>query len=66
MTARKQLKRGHWNAGEVKQLRKLFGNHSTITVAAILNRGSDACKKKASRLGLKKTKAYLRSLGRTR
>jgi len=64
--ARKQSKltTGPWTKDDVKYLRKYFGSHSTRGVAAALNRPIDATKKKASRLGLHKTRAYMRTLGR--
>ncbi len=53
-----ELKRGAWSKDELKQLKKLFGSRSTAEVAAELNRPTEAVKKKASRLGLTKTKTY--------
>jgi len=64
VSRKKELKRGAWSKGEVKLLRKNFGSHSTKDVAKALCRPLDAVKKKASRLGLRKTKRYLKSLGR--
>lgn len=68
MTARKQskLKTGPWSKDDVKQLRASFGSNNTADVANELNRPYDATKKKASRLGLRKTVAYLKTLGRKR
>jgi len=62
--AKKKLLKGAWSKSEVSLLRKLFPNHPTAKVAARLKRPTDAVKKKASRMGLKKTKKYLKSLGR--
>lgn len=53
-----------WTKDEVKMLRKLFGNRSNETVANMLNRSIKAVERKASRLGLRKTKKYMRSLGK--
>ena len=53
-----------WTVGEVRTLRKLFGNASNRTVAVALDRTPKAVERKASKLGLTKTKKYLRSLGR--
>jgi len=66
MARKQELKRGAWSKDEVRKLRKLFGSQRTEDVAWSLNRGVDAVKKKASRLGLVKTQKYLKSLGRTR
>jgi hypothetical protein len=64
MTKKKTLK-GPWSKSEVALLRKLFPNHPTAEVAAKLGRSLDPVKKKASRMGLKKAKKYLKSLGRS-
>jgi len=61
---KKKLIKGQWTKKDLGQLRKLFGNNSTAQVAAELGRPLDAVKKKASRMGLKKTKSYLKKLGR--
>ncbi len=62
--AKKKLIKGLWSKGEVSLLKKLFPNNPTAKVAARLGRSSDTVKKKASRMGLKKSKKYLKSLGR--
>jgi len=62
--ARKKLKKGTWTNQDVRKLRKLFSNKATADVAKALGRPLDAVKKRASRMGLKKTKKYLRSIGR--
>ena len=54
-----------WSDDEVKLLKKLFPNNPTAKIAAKLNRPTDAVKKKASRMGLRKTKKYMKSLGRS-
>jgi hypothetical protein len=43
---------------------KLFPDTPTAQIAKKLKRKTDAVKKKASRLGLKKSKRYLKSIGR--
>lgn len=53
-----------WTKAEVNLLRKLFPTNPTSKIAAKLRRKTDAVKKKASRLGLRKSKRYLKSLGR--
>ena len=63
--AKKKLVKGLWSKSEVSLLRKLFPNNPTAKVAARLGRSTDTVKKKASRMGLKKTKKYLKSLGRS-
>ena len=53
-----------WTTKEVNLLRKLFSDNPTAMIAKKLRRKTDAVKKKASRMGLKKSKKYLKSLGR--
>ena len=62
---KKKLVRGLWSKSEVAMLRKLFPNNPTAKVATRLKRSLDTVKKKASRMGLKKTKKYLKSLSRS-
>jgi len=62
--AKKKLVKGSWSKSEVALLRKLFPNNPTAKVAARLGRSLGTVKKKASRVGLKKTKKYMKSLGR--
>ena len=61
---KKKLKKGLWTRGELSQLKKLFPTNPTAKVSATLGRPNDAVKKKASRMGLRKSKRYLKSLGR--
>ncbi|MCX5643963.1 MAG: hypothetical protein NTZ17_04660 [Phycisphaerae bacterium] len=56
--------KGSWTRDDVKQLKKLFPDRPTAEVAAELGRPTEAVKKKASRMGLKKSRRYMRSLGR--
>ena len=63
--AKKKIAKCIWPKSEVTLLRKLFPNNPTAKVAARLKRSLDTVKKKASRMGLQKTKKYLKSLGRT-
>lgn len=65
-TTKKELKKGPWEADELRAMRKGFGSMSTSEMAAILGRPVENVKKKASRMRLYKTKAYLATLGRTR
>jgi hypothetical protein len=62
-TASKGVK-GTWTAKDLGVLKKLFANNPTAMVAQKLNRGLDAVKRKASRMGLKKAKKYMKSIGR--
>ncbi len=60
-----KLVKGPWTKNDLVALRKLFGNQPTAAVADRLGRPLDATKKKASRLGLRKSRSYMRSLGRS-
>ncbi len=62
--AKKKLVKGLWSKNEVSVLKKLFPNSPSAKVAAKLGRPVESVKKKASRMGLKKTKKYMKSLGR--
>lgn len=53
-----------WSREEVRTLRSIFRNSATTEVALVLDRTPKAVERKASKLGLNKTKKYLRSLGR--
>ena len=63
--ARKKLVKGTWSKDDLKQLRKLFPSRATAEVATELGRPTEAVKKKASRMGLRKSNRYMKSLGRT-
>lgn len=62
MAARK-THMGRWSKDEIKLLKKLYRNTETAKVAKKIGRPLQAVKKKASRLGLRKTKSYMRALG---
>jgi len=62
--AKKKLIKGLWSKADINLLRKLFPSNPTAGIAAKLGRPTDAVKKKASRMGLRKSKKYLKSLGR--
>ena len=62
--ATKKLTKGLWSKADIALLRKLFSSNATATIAAKLGRPTDAVKKKASRMGLRKSKKYMKSLGR--
>ncbi|HNS22775.1 MAG TPA: hypothetical protein PKH24_19900 [Sedimentisphaerales bacterium] len=62
--ARNKIK-GAWTKDDVKELKKLFPNRPTAEVASQLGRPTEAVKKKASRMGLRKSRVYMKGLGRT-
>jgi hypothetical protein len=62
--ATKKLKKGVWTKSDLATLKKLFVNNPTAEISAKLGRPNDAVKKKASRMGLRKSKRYMKSLGR--
>lgn len=53
-----------WSKDEVKLLKKIFRNRSNREVAEQLGRSIPSVSAKASALGLRKTKKYLKSIGR--
>lgn len=53
-----------WTQVEVKTLKAKFRNSSNAEVARTLQRSPKSIERKAARLNLKKTKKYLRELGR--
>lgn len=61
---KRRLTRGAWTSKDLSLLKRMFPDHPTAEVATRLGRPRDAVKKKASRLGLRKSRRYLRSLGR--
>ena len=63
MAKRKKLVTGEWSKNEVKILKKIHRSTSTKEVAAKLGRKIKSVEAKASQLGLKKTKKYLKSVG---
>jgi len=62
--AKKRAIKGVWTKSDLSLLKKLFPNNPTAKIAAKLGRATDAVKKKASRMGLRKSKRYMKSLGR--
>lgn len=62
---KKRAVKGLWTKAETNLLKRLFPSNPTARIAAKLGRATDAVKKKASRMGLRKAKAYMRKLGRT-
>ena len=63
--AKKKLTKGLWTKDDLKLLKKLFTSSPTADVAAKLGRPTEAVKKKASRMGLRKSKKYMKTLGRS-
>ena len=61
---RARAKKGEWTKADIAKLKKLFSNKPTAAVAKQLGRGTDAVKKKASRMRLRKSKKYMKSIGR--
>lgn len=61
---KKSTKKGRWTTSDVKVLKRLFSETATVQIAKKLGRSLDTVKKKASRMGLKKSKRYLRKIGR--
>ena len=53
-----------WSKDEVKLLKKIFRDTSNREVAEQLGRSISSVSAKASALGLRKTKKYLKSIGR--
>ena len=62
--AKRNLVKGLWSKDDIRQLRRMFPTHSTAEVASQLGRPTEAVKKKASRMGLRKSRNYMKSLGR--
>jgi hypothetical protein len=63
-TAKKKGRKGLWTKAEENLLKKLFSKNPTSKIAAKLGRKTDAVKKKAGRMKLRKSKKYLKSIGR--
>jgi hypothetical protein len=63
MAKKKKLTAGRWSKDEIKVLKKLFRNTSIKDVAKELNRKPKSVEARAYRLGLKKTRKYLKSVG---
>ena len=61
---KKKAPKGLWSKADINLLKKLFPTNPTSKIAKKLGRKTDAVKKKASRMGLRKSKRYLKSIGR--
>lgn len=62
--AKKKVPKGLWSKADINLLTKLFPTNPTSKIAKKLGRKTDAVKKKASRMGLRKSRKYLKSIGR--
>ncbi|MGA2092311.1 MAG: hypothetical protein ABSH16_02740 [Sedimentisphaerales bacterium] len=62
--AKKRTPKGRWSSQDLSALRRMFPTTPTSKVAQKVGRKLDAVKKKASRMGLKKARAYLKRIGR--
>ena len=62
--AKKKPARNPWSKQEVKKLKQIFKNRSTRQVADELGRSQKSAQGKASKLGLKKNKSYLKKIRR--
>lgn len=51
-----------WTRDEIRDLRKMYKNSSNADCADVLNRSVDSIRKKAYKLGLRKTKKYLKGI----
>ena len=60
-----KLRKNSWTAAEVGLLRRSFADQPTAVLAKKLDRKVDAVKKKASRMRLKKSRRYMKMLGRS-
>ena len=66
VTKKKAKKKAYklWTKAEVNLLKKLFPTNPTTKIAKKFGRKIDTVKKKATRMGLRKSKRYLKSIGR--
>ena len=64
--AKRKLRSGAWSKDEAKLLKQMFRSTSTKQVAEKLGRAERSVQAKASKLGLKKTKKYLKSIGKAK
>jgi len=64
MAKKKKALKGLWATRELNLLKRLFADNPTAAIAAKLGRSTETVKKKASRMGLRKSKRYMKSLGR--
>jgi len=53
-----------WSPDEIKTLKKEYPNKKTEDLAEEMGRSLDSLKAKASSMGMKKSKKYMKSIGR--
>jgi uncharacterized sporulation protein YeaH/YhbH (DUF444 family) len=63
-TAKKGPSKGQWTKAEESILKKKFSSNPTAALAKELKKSLGAIKKKAARMGLAKSKRYMKTLGR--
>ena len=61
---RRKTTRQAWSSQEIKTLRKIFRNMTTIDVAYEMGRSVGSVQGKASVLGLTKTQKHLKAIGK--
>jgi DNA-binding Lrp family transcriptional regulator len=54
-----------WTQQQIKILKSQFPGRPTAEIADLVGRSVEATKRKAARLGLKKSRKYLKSLNRS-
>jgi len=64
MAKKRKTVKGSWSKEELGLLKKLFPNRKTREVADELGRSYKSVEMKATKMGLKKSKKYLKLLGR--
>lgn len=64
MAKKRKSVKGTWSNEEARLLKKLFPNRKTREVADELGRSCKSVEMKATKMGIKKSKKYLKSLGR--
>jgi len=64
MTKKVKSDRKPWSKEDVKKLKQIFKNRTTRQVAKELGRSLKSVQGKATKLGLKKDKGYLKKIGR--
>ena len=62
---KKKAPRGLWTTSDTNLLKKLFPDNPTAKIAEKVGRQTDTVKKKAARMGLRKSKRYMKKLGRS-
>ncbi len=63
-TKRRKNTRQSWSSDDIKTLRRIFRNMTTIDVAYEMGRSVGSVQGKASVLGLTKTRKHLKAIGK--